>query len=487
MQLEVFCSLARLVIGEAAISDELEPSVVVGETLRKLRERAAGDGGRIRAALTILDGLLADKKGANRDPYRKWGLARQFDCYAAALGAVARKGQPAVISRPWKAIAAEMNVLAKGHAAELPFALGVNDDAIGRFARYQTATARSVGHLYVGVLLYLCNAIEVSPEVFETMKVWLPASEADMLARLKRAWLEPLAEGREVEAPDPEGEGQRRAAMGFAYQTHHFDQFEQFLKAFRREDGGSHFVCYRCGQNSPGSVIKSYLVISTPRPGRDYHTFAHFYRVPSLGAQSRVSTGFVVPMEQGVYLVGGQRPAASGPHYAPFRALEAIALSWRDLDIPETLFGGLIMSSNYEQQQIVGRIALRATPIAHSEDFVRPLDRIALSKLADDIGGDMELEVSLPGGSFTRGSAKAQAAEVLELTNNVSKAWQVPPQFRRVASDDNGPLTLDRGYIEHQLGVIFGHKDAPRYVSAADEHHAFEFFSDIRFGMIPRV
>lgn len=460
---------------------------MIGETLRKLRERAADDDGHVRSALVRLDGLLADRKGANRDPYRKWGLARQLDCYAAALGAVARKGQQTVITRPWKAIAAEMESLANGHAAALPFALGVNDDVIGRFARYSTATSTSVRYLYVGVLIYLCNAIEVSPEVHEAMKAWLPASEADMLARLKRSWLEPLAEGREVETPDPEGEGQRRAAMGFAYQTHHFDQFERFLEAFRGEDGGSHFVCYRCGQNSPGSVIKSYLVISKPRPGRDYHTFAHFYRVPSLGAQSRVSAGFVIPMEQGVYLVGGQHPAAKGPQHAPFRALEAIALSWRDLDIPETLFGGLIMSSNYEQQQIVGRIALRATPIAHSDAFTRPLDRIALTKLAEDINDDLELERSLPGGSFTRGAARAQATEILELTNNVSKAWHVPPQFRRVGAEGSGPVTLDRGYVEYQLGVLFGHKDSPRYVSAADEHHAFEFFSDIRFGMIPRV
>ena len=247
-------------------------------------------------------------------------------------------------------------------------------------------------------------------------------------------------------------------------------------------------MAYRAGCNNPENVVKSFLAIRPPQEEvgeRDYYTFAHVYKVPSVGAKARVSTGFVLPLEGGTYLIGGQLlMEGDKKRHAVFNNVEVIALSNEDFEAPEPILNAMIMSSNYDDEQIVSKLALRATPIGHSRDFDQPLDNVLVEKLAADITGDMSTEKKKQKNHFVSSAASAQAERILRITNNVSPRWHVAHDFRPI-DKKLGNTSLSEPSVQLRLDETFGSDRDPKY-RAKEIEKVFRFWEDIRFSALSR-
>ncbi|MEJ1992393.1 MAG: hypothetical protein P8X50_12025 [Maritimibacter sp.] len=249
--------------------------------------------------------------------------------------------------------------------------------------------------------------------------------------------------------------------------------------------------------------MKSFLAISEPSgvfQDKDAYAFSHIYVPPSPTGQKRFSGGKVIPLQDGVYLVGGQRPYSTDRQGVPFSSIKVIASRWHDLDRGHKIFPALTMSTNYLGVPIVGRAAIRATPIGHSEKI--DLGSVDLSDLRNDLLKDMKKEKdfvdSLSGkgedfrslaDSFLTYESESKIAqyakEIINIVNNgpgKSDLWDAPIDFKKPVKvrgkETHQRLTKDtlRSAISEamQIGMADEYRDA--------DSSPFDFWKNLRFG-----
>lgn len=111
------------------------------------------------------------------------------------------------------------------------------------------------------------------------------------------------------------------------------------------------FLCYRYA-TTPGSVVKSYLVVNPPAEGaQPLASFTVYYENKDRGVRS--ATGFVIPHRRAIYFVGNMgEPRPDG--------IYVLVLLNPDVGTRNRLrFRGLVLSMNSDLEPIVCRVGLR--------------------------------------------------------------------------------------------------------------------------------
>jgi hypothetical protein len=444
-----------------------------------LRLVQTGHQESVEAAILDLNSKFSASTTA-ADPFRLWALARQLDCYLVAVDMPDRERKARRARRHWADAVRAMEDLKKSINGAFPFVGGLKDYDLQGLANYSTAKSNKEPFL-ASVALFLMNATETNTAALLAMQPLLPTSEREMLAALADAWLGPLERG-ETEGVTGHKETRPSSAasqvdLSQPFEPSMLEDFGRFFKKFAIErDGHAHFICYRNGASQPHQVLKSFLAIKAPTASEPHYTFAHYYEVPSLGEQSRVSRGHVVVLESGAYLVGGHRPLADEVRTDPAGSLEVIVLPWTDVKVPESLLQAITLTSNYDGEPIVSRMAIRATSVQKYADLSSPLDTIELDKLLSSIESDFSDEEKTGKSPFTRTSPQMQLRRILSFTNNIS-GRDTALTFRLIGSP--GEKALD---VQQVLDDTFGTEEDPRYVADELADFKFDFWRDVRFG-----
>lgn len=451
----------------------------LGSTICTLVELAKEGGeSRVHEAVKHLNAIFFEQTDGGHDPFRRWGLARQLDCYLVAVDSKERIGVARRAMRPWQTLMSDMEEVRTQINGAFPFATGITQNDLTGLARYSTAHCRKP-YFYSSIALFLINAIELDGEIAAFTRALLPTSEQDMLDGIKERWFRPLAEGGELLEPDEVEDADPVIETAVPYKETSMEGFDRFFRKFARDES-AHFVCYRNGSNQPGRMVKTFLTIEAPQGQADVYRFAHFYEVPRLGAQSRISKGIVLPLERGVYLIGGHRLRDEDDPSAAASSLEVIVLHWGDLNVPEPLLRTLTLTCNYQGEPIAGRMFMRATPIDQCEHLGGNLDSIDVDQLLNDLETDLGREQVIGNGSFSKVTAGDLLIRILDHTNNVGARWDASFPFHPVEDDDE-VRTLDEAAIKRAMNDAFGTEDTPRFVADGVEDITFDFWRDVRF------
>jgi hypothetical protein len=218
-------------------------------------------------------------------------------------------------------------------------------------------------------------------------------------------------------------------------------------------DGNAHFILYRNRRSRPSELIKSFLVLKPPpNPGsyeQGYHPTVHFYRAPQdEGSWVKVSPGKLVPLESGIFVVGGQRPkpipktpSKDPERPEPYRSLEIIYFPWETFR-GSSLPSGLAITVNNEAEVLVTRICARPCLLTRSDDA--RLGAIRIEDLETDLKNDEDKEkeiadlVGHPDPARILeiyegfGSLKLLGEKIVERCNNHSAgAWAIAPGLMR--------------------------------------------------------
>jgi hypothetical protein len=184
----------------------------------------------------------------------------------------------------------------------------------------------------------------------------------------------------------------------FSLKNEHLETFEDYFRRFSfGEDGALHAVIYRPRLSKPGFLMKTFMAIKASRregSARDTYTFTHIYQPPSETRTDRIAIGKVAPLDDGVYLLGGQRPKLndyrSDTEALPFKSAKILALRWEEIQQHELLLPAVTISTNATGRIIASRAAIRITPLDHSEKI--ELREVACSDLLGNLRKDVKLE-----------------------------------------------------------------------------------------------
>ena len=184
-------------------------------------------------------------------------------------------------------------------------------------------------------------------------------------------------------------------------------------------DGHVHAVVYRPRLSNPSVLMKTFLAIKTPTTVDDVvkssYVFTHVYKPDLSMKNERIASGKVIPLEEAVYFIGGQGPliksSGEDKHRMPFRSSKVIVVRWEDIVQHHVVFPGVAISMSGSGRVISSRVAIRLTPIDHSDNI--KLREVHCDALLGDLKADLDNEdrivseiISDPlgekGGSFRR-------------------------------------------------------------------------------------
>lgn len=425
------------------------PSVAPSERLAIALDHDAVDNSAfISSVLQSINGVLkADgPDGKGRYPLRASAIARFLRHFALGLNDAVRQGSSDALSPAWGRLAE----LYKEFAQAVPHLTGaiqpnidltLSDDDFSKFCGYATRRRGSQKRLfYAGLALFAVDLVDTGKlkaldQAFVDFVT--PEGERDLVPRLRSLFLRAL-QTRRVPTLEVGPREYPLVRVGYRVQPNNFAKLQAFVDNFKSaHDGGAHFICYRPRHGHPNVLIKSFLAIQPPEQvgdGEDEDSrsygFVHVYQMPTVGKQQRISLGKVLPLEHGLCLVGGQRPMRPEKIKSePFHNLKIITVPWHVITHREQLFGGLVLSANYEGAHVVSRVAIRATAIHHSSLLGRRLDAIPIDGLAPDLEDDREMEATLSSPEDAerfRFSSGEAAERIAKLCNNHPFEWEQP-------------------------------------------------------------
>lgn len=277
---------------------------------------------------------------------------------------------------------------------------------------------------------------------------------------------------------------------------------ERMMRVFGRcvspIDSNAHLAVYRMRQSDPHDLMKSFMAW---KPGRSAGDLAslHIYKGPKgEGGTTRSSPGRVIPLDSGLFIIGGQRPEAMRktpqaglrPAPAPFRSLELMFFPWNMLD-GSHLFPGLILSQNDKGAPLVGHVCAR--PIIASKHDDIEIGAVPIAKLVASLEHDRDFELEALGGlevsedvieSHSRqvtdiyqeyGSITQLARRIVEACNNQPPRWKSPVGFKA----DGKVLTPTM--IERLLESAFSD-----VTHVTDSEKTFNLLSDLLFAPLTR-
>lgn len=336
---------------------------------------------------------------------------------------------------------------------------------------------------------FFMRVLPVSEVAFPNeVGAWLLERSADILAGVSKV--------ESTENDPPIKSENLSVSVNFDYSRNNKRELDQFISEFQIEelDKCAHFICYRPRLSEPRELIKTYLTI---KPSWASHgvsqsentNFNHFYAAPGRRNHQyhRISNGRVVPLDEGVYLVGGHK--LRNRDRIPFRSVEIISLEWSYLKNLQAVFPALMISANNRDTHLATRLALRATPLHHSTKV--SIGAIGVEELADDIRKDLVAEARLIeedqiAGYFERqhlsqpDDADSIAERILEFCNNLPPKWRLDSEYLASSDTETKPLTPSQ--IEAKLEEVFGSDENPAYFR--DDGRPFAFWSSIRFGVL---
>ncbi len=408
----------------------------------------------------------------------------------------------------WKDVAQEVNNFSASVSAEISglFCEEFGDDNIGQFA---TLAGRKRGvqkRYYYSTLLFfamhLQEAGRLSDELFGRF-----ASKDDkgFIANSLRVVSNILDEGLPTIAAEPH----REVRVRINVKEENFKKYQSFHHKFdfgESTRSESHFVVYRTMRSNPISVMKSFLAISEPSgiyQDKDAYAFSHIYVPPNATGEKRFSGGKLLPLDDGVYLVGGQRPYSRVRRGVPFSSIKVLALRWHDLERGHKLFPALTLSTNYRGVPIVSRAAVRVTPISHSSKL--KLGKVDLGNMLDDLRADLEVEkkfideqglddstIATVMENFLAGMDDDAVAdfskELIKVVNNgpgQGERWDAPVDFSKQVKQ--GQKQQSQRLTKDALRSAVS--EAMQTGMAADEYKdadgtPFDFWRHLRFGPI---
>jgi hypothetical protein len=297
---------------------------------------------------------------------------------------------------------------------------------------------------------------------------------------------------------DTATEGDHRVTLEFCCRSVDQEEMAKFVTRFASTDGQTaHFVLYRARRSDPLRLMKSLLTISeAPDPHATHHAyfqFRHVYMPPESiqGGTIRESLGIALPLEHGVYLVGGNVEPGSSQ---PTGAMSVLALPWLEIKRRDTLLHALDLGTNYGNKHLVAETAVRPTPL-HDAGELR-LGDLHVDALLGDLQKDLLVEKAIFGdeghqkhfapenfplwekdGEGHR--ARSCAVSILKMTNGPSRkgSWDIKPGYARGNEFLTAPKLVT--HVERLLTNRTG-KNFRRKVEGIDEE--FAFWTSIRFG-----
>lgn len=404
--------------------------------------------------------------------------------------------EQAIKGPAWMDVANAINNLCKllngAFGKKLP--LAVSNDNMSAFASFKTAsTGVKAQNFYVAVALYIIHAEETGETNRPFFKFAVPQRERD----LPKILFEELRAALRSEVSTDDADPNHEITVNFNIKKSNTENFARYFDQYTfSEDGRLHLVVYRPMRTKPTSLIKTFCSISRHQQEANSFGFAHFYEPIDGSEQNRFSAGKVLPMENGLYLAGGQKPQVSeGRTDQPFHSLKTLAFRWAEINNNQPLLPGLAMSTNYSGQQLISRVVARVTAISHSDDV--ELREVANGELVANLKADMDEEKKLfkhakdnnlkfheNAANFPQSTDKKSlesvAAKILSLTNNrpsQSAGFGVPDGCSYVSGEKKSSLSASR------LETII--EDA---MSTADQacvkpgNEPYDFWADTRFG-----
>jgi hypothetical protein len=433
-------------------------------------------------------------------------LARCLLFYALSIAEVSRKegGSKSNYNAPqWTHLAKALNEfsLALPENISRCCAKVYNDDKIAQFSTLSSrARGAHADYFYSTILLFILHLYKEGG--FDTDYYKAIASDDDLhLPNDVRQYLELRLDASQ----SPENlVDQHEINVRFNVLAEETKRLSEFFDHFAfGSDGMLHAMVYRPMRTDPKSLIKTFLVIKPPAATtgpaseRQGYLFSHFYTQPKRSQIARFSGGKVVPLADGVYLIGGQRPARNSDIRYPFQSAKIIALRWLDLDKLHPILPAVVMSTDYEGHVLVSRAAMRLTSLSHSSEA--ELGPVAIVDLETNIEKDLEAERDMiakmtddqkddqPFRNFrqyvvadTKSSGRDIAATISEIANNApnhDRGWDVPDGFDRRSGKKRD--RLDRSRLQTKINDALADKAGVRYSNGARE---FDLFRDTRFG-----
>jgi hypothetical protein len=346
-----------------------------------------------------------------REPLHFATLARHVQYYAASLHE-AKRGATARLQPQWTALKNQYESFRERRPFLLRALPEIEEDDLRQFCSFSTRRQGSrTSGFYLALALFLIDQDERrSSGPHEFLDVVLPACEIQFVEEVRRElvyWLNVRADRHHVDRPFPRILPPRRARehpeveLSFAYRNQWIEKFEGLFDHYsvptQPDRPGLHLILYRAREGCPKDVVKSFLALvpgqaDSLRGQQNVYRSIHVYKPASQDwGHPRLSLGWMIPLERGLYILGGQKAEpertdaqASRAPRKPFRALEVLYFSWRSLD--SRLLYGLAMSLNNDGTPLVTRICARPTPLNRSDQL--ELGSVGVAGLAESVRED---------------------------------------------------------------------------------------------------
>ena len=465
---------------------------------------------KIVASLDILNEAIR-KNGLDDGPDApiQFSALARLAYYLALAKGEATRGPKQKLEPQWSAVMEPYNEMCRALGGNL-LPVMRNNDGLSSFCLFRTRrTGNHQPRFYAGLAAFAVYAKEKGLLDHPFIRMAVPIGERGLPDEI-RALLSRLVDGGELTTPTTTSENAPIIRIGFKYNPERIDDFVGYRDLFARaRDGCAHFVVYRPSRSDPTRLMKSFLAIKPaahdkhfPTGRADVLNFVHVYEPPkdATGKVRRFSLGRVIPMDDGVYLVGGQRD--DHDLREPFKSLKVLALPWESLRRNDTVVHALIMSTNYDGRHLVSKAAVRTTPVVESESLT--LGGVYLSDLRADLREDAAVEfkagrepsvseeewlkrfpLSAPDAAKFNDVVAEQARRIMERCNNVPNV-EVPSGFDPVKKKSN-TFTLTKARLDVALETTFGHDHDPKWIrnqDGKDDHdiEKFDFWTSVRFG-----
>ncbi len=259
-------------------------------------------------------------------------------------------------------------------------------------------------------------------------------------------------------------------------------------------------VIYRPKRTNPKELMKTFLSVyqqdGTPEEPGGF-SYTHIYQPPEAGQQNRFSGGKVIPLDDAVYMMGGQRPLEKRRRILPFDSVKVIAFRWFDIDRNHPLFPALVMTTNYKGEIMVSRAAVRLTPLSHSNEV--PLKAVSVDSLEDNLKADKKLEEEYIAAlsdhsdqdkdlirlahplTLQKADTKALSEKILMMCNNdphTKSGLAAPDGFSR--KEGRKMIKLNTHALDYALSTALGDLEGNPYIN--EDGEAFDLWLHTRFG-----
>jgi hypothetical protein len=426
--------------------------------------------------------------------------------YAYAISDEIRTAKSTAANKPcWTELAEKLNEFTEDCDVKLKAYLfsGFNAASVSQFATLSTRTrGANQDYFYSTILLFFIRQHQdglLNSELFTRLSSKDDRGFPIIASKIIQGVLD---DGVPVSTP----ENSREVKVRINVKDENHNKYANYQSKFTLDSGSKselHFVIYRPAKSDPEILIKSFLAVSKPSgvyQDKDAFAFSHIYVPPTVGGgERRFSGGKVLPLDDGVFLIGGQRPYKDDKRALPFSSIKALVIRWHDLDRGHALFPSIVLTTNYRGIPILSRAVFRVTAINHSSGL--DLGPVPVTGLVDDLISDFEKENEVLGSIGDNEAVSREALDRLKRISSVAEAPALARQIVKMTSNGPGkngkwsaptgfakktgkaPQRLTTDVIRSAVSDAFSTGYASEY-KEGDDGPVFDLWRDVRFGPI---